>query len=548
MERVKFGYIAMTAAFLLLAACGGEERRKLAGELATAEQMLASNPDSALTILDNAEVSSGSRRDHATWCLLKTWAQYNAYVTDIPAEQLETGASYFLKRHDRKRKALAYYLKAVLAAEDEDCRQADMVDCLKRGCREIEGTGDHYLASLLYMRYGCEMSSRHWYTNAAEYLGKALEEAEKGNLYILQVTILINLSHAYMFMADESKDYSEAIKYAEQASETAERQHLEFNYARAQSALSSCFSRAGKFREALDCALRANRIEERLAATGKSRKQISHLALADAYRKLENPDSAIFYASKDLDAQSIVTRASACQLMYIVYRDILNDNDTAVKYITEYNALKSKMAQGQENEKVLKNEVELEQDIAEDKRSTTVWAASGTITLILALAGILILAHRRRLRMKDSTIMRQSMEIEQKSQELDVKSSELMEKAHELEIRNGEVKQKDEELHEAIVGKSELVRQLREKPRYLKDEEADELVSIVDKAFGGYCTSLSAPELKLTRANIRLAALVKLGFTTGQIAAMEGISPTSVTKAKQRLKARLGDNVHVSTP
>lgn len=544
---VKYGYIAITAALLVLGACGRVARHTLSDELAAAEHMLTSNPDSALTILGNVDTGACGKRDYAAWCLLKTWAQYNAYATDIPAEQLETGTSYFLKRNDRKMKALAYYLKAVVQEESGAISQAGMVDCLKRGCKEIEGTDEHYLASLLYMRYGCEMSRRHWYSNAAEALDKALEEAEKGNLYILQVTILINLSHTYMFMADDSKDYSDAIRYAERASETAEKHELELNYARAQSALSSCFSRAGKFREALDCALRANKIEEHLAAAGKSHRQVSHLALADAYRKLENPDSAIFYASKDLDADNIVTRASARQLMYIVYRDILNDNGNAVKYLTEYNALKSKMTEEQENEKVLRNEVELEQDIAESRRNTTLWAAAGAIALILALTGILILVHRRRIKVKDSTIMRQSREIEEKVLELDVKANELVEKSQELEIRKDEVKQKDEELHKAIVEKSGLIQQLRRQPHYLKDEEADELVHIVDKAFGGYCTSLSTSEQKLTRANIRLAALVKLGFTTGQIAAMEGISPTSVTKAKQRLKARLRDNVHTST-
>lgn len=43
----------------------------------------------------------------------------------------------------------------------------------------------------------------------------------------------------------------------------------------------------------------------------------------------------------------------------------------------------------------------------------------------------------------------------------------------------------------------------------------------------------------LTPGNIRIACLVRLGFTTSESAVILGISPASVTKAKQRLKSRL---------
>ena len=63
----------------------------------------------------------------------------------------------------------------------------------------------------------------------------------------------------------------------------------------------------------------------------------------------------------------------------------------------------------------------------------------------------------------------------------------------------------------------------------------------VDRACDGYCANLAKAHPELTAANLRMLALVKLGFTTGQIAVMEGISPSSVTKAKQRLKSKVGD-------
>ena len=44
----------------------------------------------------------------------------------------------------------------------------------------------------------------------------------------------------------------------------------------------------------------------------------------------------------------------------------------------------------------------------------------------------------------------------------------------------------------------------------------------------------------MTQAELRTAILIRYRFTGQQMAVMSGISPASVTKSKQRLKARMG--------
>lgn len=501
-----------------VASCSGTRHSALNEGFSKAERLVSSKPDSSLAILRRMEVSRSDRHDYATWCLLKTWAEYNSYVPDISEEQLADGTEYFLKRHCRERRALSHYLRAVVQDESGTYSKAQMADDLKRGCREIEGSDNHYLASLLYMRYGCEMNERKWYSKGIEALNTALSEAEKGNLTILQVTIRINLSHAYMFLADEDRDYTKALEETEKAIEIARNNHLEDSYAKALNARAVCCSRAGMADEALDCALKANKIAERRYSTGASKEPASHIALADAYRKTGNADSAIFYALKDTSAVSIITRATATQLLYIVYRDLLKDDSKAIQYMSEFNEIKNTVSEIQENDKVVKNEVELEHEIEAGNRSHILRGCALAIALAFAALAGIVLIHRRRMMRKDSTIIEQSEELEKKT---------------------GEIMQTREELHNEIVGKSLLMQELKDNPHYLNDTEADSLVALVDKAYGGYCSELAALH-HLTKANIRLAALVRLGFSTGQIAAMEGISPTSVTKAKQRLKAKTG--------
>lgn len=528
---------------LLIAAavCSCTGHGSLPESFDSAEKALASNPDSALAILGNAKVNADEPYAYATWCLIKTWAEYNAYRQDISEEQSRTGIEYFLKRGDKDRKALAYYLRAVLGDENKTRSKSQVVDDLQHGCKAMEGSEDHYLASLLYMRYGCEMNERKWYDSAEEALQKAMKAAEAGDLKILQVTILINLSHTYMFTSDESRDYAKALECTRKAVRIAEENHLEGSYAKALYALSSCCSRAGLFQEALNSALKANKIAEEQFASGKRKDPVRHIAIADAYRKIGDADSALFYAAKDTSSASAITRASATQLFYIVYRDLLKDNANAVRYLSQYNDLKNKIAESQENDKVLRNEVEMEQDIAKEKRNKLLKTALAAIASILAVTAGILIVHRRRIRQKDMTISRQSESLKDTVSKLKATAGKLERKEAELRKNAEMVQRQREEIHHIVVDKSDLVKQLREMPRYLKDEEADAIVNLVDNAYDGFCTSLESANPELTRTNIRLAALMKLGFTTGQIAVMQGISPASVTKAKQRLKSKISN-------
>lgn len=52
-------------------------------------------------------------------------------------------------------------------------------------------------------------------------------------------------------------------------------------------------------------------------------------------------------------------------------------------------------------------------------------------------------------------------------------------------------------------------------------------------------TQLEGKTFRLTKGDIRISILSHLQFTVSEQAILLGISPTSVTKARQRLKARL---------
>lgn len=526
----------------VLISCSDLRRSSLPEAYVRAERLVVSKPDSALRVLEGIDTMKIGSYERATYRIIKILADYNSYAPEISQTQLKECTDYFLSGNDRQRRALSHYLIAVIENDYLKGSKAKVCDELKRGCREVEGTGDHNLASLLFLRYGVEMYGRKWYDSAIEALEKSYQEAVDGDYRVTQVTALINIAQSWMFKGDADKNYDKAIEYALLAVDTAERYGLRDSYSKAMNSLSSCYSRAGDFDNALECARKATEMSEELLRSGVRKEPVRHIALADAYRKVGKADSAIFYAAMDTASTlNPITRASATQLLYIVYNELLHESDSAMKYITSYNRQKENLLKAQENDKVVSNEVAMEQDESRERVRGILAVTLSVIIALLVVALLIFVLMRRILRRKESNLGEQSRRIERQSEEIREKSEEIARKSEEIERKSAVIEEKTERLHEVLLEKDELIAGLRERPRYLSDEDGEAIVRAVDRACDGYCANLAKAHPELTAANLRMLALVKLGFTTGQIAVMEGISPSSVTKAKQRLKSKVGD-------
>lgn len=403
---------------------------------------------------------------------------------------------------------------------------AEWVEDFLRGCKEVEKTEEYELAALLHLRYGAAIAESQWYDESNDYYLKAVEFAKKAGIISHQVSALINISHNCLFQGDKDKDYSEAVKWGKEACNVAENSGSDDMYSRALYSLSSCYSRSGQHRQALDCALKSVRIQENLHKQGKRKDRVRYVAVADAYRKLGNADSTLFYAMKDYDHPSIVSRMSATQLLYITYRDLLGDDKMSVKYLTEYQQLKSEYNSKQETDKISQSHINIEK---EENAKTTSSVIVTSLAAILAM-GFFILyivrALRLRLKRKDRDIIEIRKDLADKEHDIQQIEKDLADKEHEAE-----------RVTAVLIDKDELVMSLREKPRYLHDKDWDRLTGTVDKVYGGFCKELS--DAGLTQGNIRLACLMKLGISTSDAAVILGISPSSVTKAKQRLKGKI---------
>ena len=91
----------------------------------------------------------------------------------------------------------------------------------------------------------------------------------------------------------------------------------------------------------------------------------------------------------------------------------------------------------------------------------------------------------------------------------------------------------------ALVGQNHLLQELRACPRYILDEEWAELERMLRNTGNLAPASLRETHPDLTKGDIRTYILSHLQFSVSEQAILLGISPASVTKARQRLKAKL---------
>ena len=505
---------------LCLTAC--HSGTDLPDDLRKAESLVDSKPDSAAAILDSRPYTAadGAFR-HASWCLLKTYADYNSYKPQLDEEIMNSGVQWFLRHGSDDRKALAYYLRSVVNQENKSGNEAEWVHDLMMASRQIEGSDNHLLAALIHMRYATALNERRWYNSSIPEFEKGIEEARAAGSKALEITGLINTSHALMFLADSGGDYSEAIRRGEEAVSVAKEGRSENDYARALYGVAAIYSRDGQFAKALECASEGVRTQERLVKEGKRKERVRYVVLADAFRKMEMADSALFYAAKDLDAPSLVSRITASQLMYIVYRDLLHDDANAVKYLTLNNQLNDQRTAEQQSDKIIESRVELEKADARSSRARIIGTALSVLIVLAVAIFVMAKIFRNKLESRDSAI-------EEKEEELNRGQAKLIQSE-----RNRS------ELRSVLMDEDKLVTSLRESDRYLSDKDWKRLDEILDKVCDHFPTRLRSSFPDITQNEMRIATLLRFRFNGKQMSSMLGISPVSVTKAKQRLRLRL---------
>ena len=90
-----------------------------------------------------------------------------------------------------------------------------------------------------------------------------------------------------------------------------------------------------------------------------------------------------------------------------------------------------------------------------------------------------------------------------------------------------------------VIAHTEILDNLNKRPHYIEKTEWVEIIQLINHLFDGFSFHLQADFPNLTEDDIHFCCLFRLGFSTSVIGDLMGISPSSVTKRKHRIKEKM---------
>ena len=281
----------------------------LSAELQRAEDLMYPHPDSALHILQ-AMTPPKDELNHATWALFTTQAKYKLFMTQSDS-LLNIAFPYFMEKGDAQRRAMVLYYRAALYHEENKMEEAQ--EYYLKAIDEIEKTEDYLLAYLIYKGLG-DIYSYKLPDYAIEYYTQAQNYAFKGNNHMQIIVSYIDVARIH----GKKKNYDKAIYNYEKAIELAETHHEHLKQLAAMSELAIVYRNKKEYQTALTYLHNVLNLERQNYPTLGEQK---YLTIAQIYRRINQPDSAIFYLQKVVDSSNPLTRRGTYTALFYALKE-----------------------------------------------------------------------------------------------------------------------------------------------------------------------------------------------------------------------------------
>lgn len=417
-------YILFAFATLLNIQCSGNGKEKTPlPELVHAESVMFDHPDSALYILEDMPMPSArwDKENHALWCLLVTQAQYKRMMK-IPSDSLVRIAyDYYKPTNNARRKAMsALYMGGVnynLGNIEESIR------FYLEAKTEMEKTNDYQLGYLVMSGLG----RMYLYRNLIEYAFDACQSAYnysvKDSNLRYQMVSLQYLARCYCLLNSLNK----AEQVYEQSAELASKLKNNNFYAIVQQELALVYIAQKRYYESLA-------VVQTLQPSSQT-----YLLRGQIYLCLSKTDSALYYLKKSLRTDNVYTKRSVYKTLYqlscdsefniymkefcdslLFYTDSVMSLDKGKEII----AYKEKY----DHQKLITEQQRLKLEKAETQRILIVV----TLCLVVLIA-ITIYLYQKRLVRKETTIRKQSEQLQDYMLQLHDNESRLMQNRQYME-------------------------------------------------------------------------------------------------------------------
>ena len=594
--------IAFTALLNIQCSGNGKEKTPLP-ELVHAESVMFDHPDSALHILKSMPMPSArwDKESHALWCLLVTQAQYKRMMK-IPSDSLVRIAYDYYKHTDNaRRKAMSALYMGDINYELRNVEEA--LQYYLEGKTEVEKTDD-YKTGYLVMISLCKLYLyRDFADYALEACRKAYDYAVKDSNKRYQLASLKFMARCYCI----SDSLSKAIDTYHKCSKLTLELELENYYYDIQSEIALVYKNKGDIKKSLEIiksfpikyqpalltgknyyllgqqdsayiflnkALNTYNIYTKASAyeylyklgdTPKYRKYLktycdSLLFYNDSIIAIDKGKEIIAYKEK-YDHQKLITeqqrlkleKADAQRMLFIIticlivviavvayfYQKRLVRKETTIRkqseqlqdYMLQLHEYETRLMQNNRYMDELQEQISRQEVNAEDIES-----------------------YREQIDSLQSENGRLSENIASLQQHIAEYTSKLDKARHDTEKfrsiseENLNLKQRERMLADYVVDNDSLVKELREKCRVLDDMEWETLEKMCESTYGNFVSRMQSTCPTLTKQELHLCILIKLRFSNTQMSEIFGVSVSSVSQKKFRLKKHLSESLEGGLP
>ena len=425
-------YILIACAALLNIQCSGNGKEKTPlPELVHAESVMFDHPDSALHILEDMPMPSArwDKENHALWCLLTTQAQVKLIMKISSDSLVRIAYDYYKPTDNARRKAMS-----ALYMGDINYNLGNIEEAMQyylEGKTEVEKTNDYKIGYLIMSSLGKLYLYRDFEEYAFDACSKAYDYAVKDSNKRYQMGSLQYLARCYCLL----DKLPAAIKTYQKCMEIALELGLENDeyYYGVQHETALVYTNSCEYEKSLSI-LRQFPVKYR-----------SNSLIGKNLFSLGKLDSAFYYLNQALNTDNVYTKESVYRYLYRLcdnskYRQYLktycdsllyyNDSIIALDKGKEIIAYKEKY----DHQKLITEQQRLKLEKADAQRMLFII----TICLIVVTA-IVAYLYQRRLVRKETTIRKQSEQLQ-----------DYMLQLHEYETRLMQNNRYMEELQEQI--------------------------------------------------------------------------------------------------
>ncbi|RLT70004.1 tetratricopeptide repeat protein [Parabacteroides sp. CH2-D42-20] len=563
--------------FATLFSCMRQEK-PLPAELSRAESVMWEHPDSALSILRSMPQSSlSSGKNYATWALLLAQARDKVYGKRLPDslnipfsdKLVQDAMDYFEKEDDLKRMAQAYYYKGQLLEDQKKLTEA--IPLFLKSKDIMTRLDEPLFTYLICQSLGNTYRYQDLYEESLVQLKDAYQYAlRSGNGERISYA-LSELGRTYV----HKNEMDSALFYFGKSLENAKRLgNLELE-AMAMGELGFVYGKLRLYENALQYIRKEVDIKQEISCRELPQ---AYYGLGYVFFDAGQLDSSKVYFLKSLETDNLYTIKGAYDFLSKIEEE-QNKYTDAIYYNKQYRIYSdsiyvlthtydlAELQARYDHERLL--------NIANSLQMEKLQILKIALLLIICLLIIilfyqiyifkkerLLVSIKEKINVYEEKIKENELLIEKNNARIDSLTLEQS-KVFELNKINEDLKKQNRLLHEQIEkGKQSLssyfvklgdqvpyfyrLKRIRSCPHFLKEEDWSVIRIWVNLQYNQYADRLEKDFPEFTELDMQYCWLIKMGFTTSEIATCMAINSASSTKQKQRIKQRIKKSALVS--